>query len=459
MTNPIKAFFDIKPGERLLSLVMFFNFFLIITCFWILKPIKKAIFVSYYDKQGLDLFSWHLNAAQAEQIAKVLNLGVAFLAMVVFTWLVKHFVREKLTYIFSLFLIFCGTGFMLLINNASSWVVWSFYLYGDLYTTLMVATFFAFLNDSVTTHAAKRLYGIIGLGGVLGGVLGSTLVKVWAAKISSDPMLFIGTAMMLTELIMVLAYFAGRLVNQQRRPIRATPPPASPELPARNVAFEGARIVMRSRYLMSIVAIVGLYEIISTILDFQFVSTILHYLDGGDIGEQFATAYAIMNWVSLFVQLFLTSLIMTNYGIMIALLVLPIALASGSAIFMLAPVLWLGTLIPTLDGGLSYSINQSAKETLYVPTTVEEKYKAKAFIDMFVQRFAKTIAVGLTLVITVVFTDFAAVRWLSLLTIVLSGFWIAAVRHAGRKFEHLEREQASMLEHSSDTPIPDPTSS
>jgi AAA family ATP:ADP antiporter len=58
-------------------------------------------------------------------------------------------------------------------------VVWSFYLYGDLFSTLMVATFFVFLNDSVTPAAAKRLYGLIGLGGVAGGVFGASVLRVW----------------------------------------------------------------------------------------------------------------------------------------------------------------------------------------------------------------------------------------------------------------------------------------
>ena len=51
----------------------------------------------------------------------------------------------------------------------------------------------------------------------------------------------------------------------------------------------------------------------------------------------------------------------------------------------------------TADNAFSYSINQSAKEALYTPTTPDEKYKAKAFIDMFVQRFAKTLGVGRSL--------------------------------------------------------------
>ena len=53
----------------------------------------------------------------------------------------------------------------------------------------------------------------------------------------------------------------------------------------------------------------------------------------------------------------------------------------------------LAEFLNTADNAFSYSINQSAKEALYVPTTEDEKYKAKAFIDMFVQRAAKAVAV------------------------------------------------------------------
>jgi AAA family ATP:ADP antiporter len=105
---------------------------------------------------------------------------------------------------------------------------------------------------------------------------------------------------------------------------------------------------------------------------------------------------------------------------------------------MAVPVLWVGSLLNTIDNGFSYSINQSAKEALYVPTTPDEKYKAKAFIDMFVQRFAKAIAVGVSLAITVIFKDFASLRWLSILTIVIIVIWMAAARYAGKRFQSLE---------------------
>jgi AAA family ATP:ADP antiporter len=206
----------------------------------------------------------------------------------------------------------------------------------------------------------------------------------------------------------------------------------------RNPALEGAQLVLHSPYLFSIVGIVGLYEIVSTIMDFQFTSTIAHYLDGPAIGRQFSTVFAITNVVSMCVQLFLTSWIMTRFGLMAALLVLPLVTLAGSAAFMAVPVLWVGSLLNTIDNGFSYSINQSAKEALYVPTTPDEKYKAKAFIDMFVQRFAKAIAVGVSLAITVIFKDFASLRWLSILTIVIIVIWMAAARYAGKRFQSLE---------------------
>jgi AAA family ATP:ADP antiporter len=186
------------------------------------------------------------------------------------------------------------------------------------------------------------------------------------------------------------------------------------------------------------VAIVGLYEIISTIIDFQFTFTVSHYLDGADIGRHFALVYSITNWVSLLVQLFLTSYVMTRFGLATALLVLPFTIALGSSAFLLFPALWVGSMLSTADNGFSYSINQSAKEALYVPTSAAEKYRAKAFIDMFVQRFAKAIAVVISLGITFMFQDISSLRYLGLLTLALIVVWVVAARYAGKQFNELE---------------------
>jgi AAA family ATP:ADP antiporter len=435
--SPLKAIFDIRKTELPLALLMFSYFFLVITSFWILKPIKKSLFIGFYDQTGFTLFTWHMSGPQAELLAKVLNMVVAFAAVTIFTWLARSFRRQQLSYIFTAFFLACYVLYTLAMSSPGTLTVWSFYLFGDLFSTLMVATFFAFLNDSVSPDAAKRLYGLVGLGGVVGGVFGTTTVRVLIAEISVVGWLWICFGLGL--LVIVVASGAGRLVdrNNPPRPEPESKPAASHPRGQGNPALEGARLVGRSPYLLSIVAIVGLYEIVSTVMDFQFTSTIAHFLDGPAIAKQFATVFAITNIVSMLVQLFLTSFVMSRLGIGVALLVLPVAALAGSTAFMALPILLIGSALNTLDNGFSYSINQCAKEALYVPTTQDEKYKAKAFIDMFIQRFAKALAVVVSLGITTVFTDFYSLRWLSLFTIGIVGLWIYAAWYAGRRFNQI----------------------
>ena len=443
--------------ERLQTALMFSYFFLVITTFWILKPIKKGLFISYYKGVGgFDLLGWwQFDAAQAELLAKVLNMAVAAASVAVFTLLARSFRRQQLTCILSGFFILCFLAYSFLLEGAGSGTVWSFYLFGDLFSTMMVATFFAFLNDSVDSGSAKRLYGLIGLGGVSGGFFGSAVVGVNVKTLS--PALSMWLCLAIAVGIVLIALAAGRVVSrklaapatggdEEASASQAETPKAqaAPDSPSKgNPAWEGARLALRSRYLVSVVAIVGLYEMVSTIMDFQFTSTVLHYLDGPEIGEHFPRVFTFTNMVALVVQLFLTSLVMTRFGVGTALLFLPVAALLGSAGFMIAPVLLLGSLLNTTDNGFSYSINQSAKEALYVPTTRDEKYKAKAFIDMFVQRFAKALAVGLSLLITTLFAGYSSIRWLSLVAAAILLLWILAARYAGHTFR--EKEEASSV--------------
>ena len=451
MNTQKNAIFNIRKDEWPLAGLMFGYFFLVITSFWILKPIKKGLFIQFYDVSGFALMSWQLSAAQAELIAKVLNMVVAFIAVVVFTLLVRRLRRHWLTLAFTVFFIVGFIVYSQLIDTAGDWTVWSFYLFGDLFSTLMVATFFAFLNDSVTPEKAKRLYGLIGLGGVAGGVFGTTAGAIWIKSIPMSSWLWV--CVLLAVLIIVFSMLAGRLVEkdpelkaEQEKLNKKTADGARAAKKHGNPALEGARLVFASRYLLSIVAIVGIYEIVSTIIDFQFTTTIAHYLDGEAIGEQFTLMFTITNWVSLAVQLFLTSWIMTRFGLKTALMILPFMVMLGSMAFLALPVLAVGSLLNTVDNGFSYSINQSAKEALYVPTSSEEKYKAKAFIDMFVQRFAKAIAVFVSLGISMTFTTFDSIRYLSFVVLALLVLWYFAARYAGNHFASRERALAEKAE-------------
>ncbi|HSE39217.1 MAG TPA: Npt1/Npt2 family nucleotide transporter [Acidobacteriota bacterium] len=436
----IKGIFNIRKEELPFSLLMGFYFFLVITSFWIIKPIKKSLFISYYKGlEGFDLFGWHMLGSQAELLAKVLNMVVAAVAVTVFTILSRKYVRQQLTTIFSAFFIVCLFLYRMFLPHPTGGTVWTFYLFGDLYSTLMVPTFFAFLNDSVTGDQAKRLYGLVGFGGVAGGAVGATTVSTFVDKVSNENWMYImiGVAVV----IIVIATAAARMIPSRPKVVESKPAKDKKEP---NAALEGAKLALRSPYLLAIVAIVGFYEMTSTIMDFQFSASVEHFVPEDRIGNHFSRVFSITNITAMIVQLFLTSFIMTRFGVGVALMVLPFTAMLGSAGFLLLPSLWTGSLLNTADNGFSYSINQSAKEALYVPTTKDEKYKAKAFIDMFVQRFAKSIAVGISLVLTTFFAEFSTIRWLSLVVMLILVAWIFAARYAGRKFDEKNATTAAV---------------
>lgn len=452
-TTGLRAIFDVRRGERAVAGLMAFYFFLVITSFWILKPIKKTLFISHYAADGFNLLGGHFDAPSAELLAKVMNMLVAALAVIVFSALARRLRRERLAYVFTSFFLLAYGAFAFVGPASSGLSVWAFYLFGDLFSTLMVATFFAFLNDSVTSDAAKRLYGIVGFGGVLGGVFGASAVGVWIREIS--PEAWLGIAALLAGVILVVARGAAAALEKSPSltaantvpTVNAANPAEAPPAKAANPALAGARLVFRSSYLLSIVAIVGLYELVSTLLDFQFTSAVFEFApDEATRNQHYATVYAITNWLSMGVQLFLTSFVMRRFGLGVALLMLPAAIVLSSLGFLLTPSLLFGSLLSISDNGLNYSINQSSKEALYVPTTVEEKYQAKAFIDMFVQRMAKALGVGVGLLAQKFFVGFAAIPFLSLVVLPIALLWGGAALYAGRRFKALERGDAAVVE-------------
>lgn len=432
---------NVERRDIPLVALMFGYFFLVITTFWILKPIKKTAFIGHFTETGgLDLFGTTLTGAQAELIAKVLNMVVAFVAALVFSGLAKNLRREKLTFVFGGFSAAALTAFAVF-GTRGAVTVWLFYLFGDLFNTLMLATFFAFLNDSMSPDRAKRTYGPIVLGGVVGGAFGSLFVNVKIDDLTNQQWLFIGLG--LTALIIVVAWAAGRVVAKNPPPEAVAEEEAPPtEAPKKegSAALAGARLVARSRYLLAIVTIVGIYELVSTILDFQMTATIEALVPKADQGDAFSTVYAVTNAVALVVQLFLTGWLLQWLGVRRVILILPIVVAASSLGYFIAPVVLMGGLLSVSDNSLNYSLNQSAREALYTVTTRREKYQAKAFIDMFVQRFAKALAVGLALLITIIFSDFGDIRWLSLIAIAGAVVWFFAARYAGKRFHERAKE-------------------
>lgn len=422
----------LRRNERLHAVLMFSYFFFIVSAYWLIKPIKKALLVEYYQANGLTMLGFHLNAAQVELVAKEINMLIALMAALSFAKLSYHFKREILNLYIITFLAAGFAIFTLLLYRGEAVILWLFYLFGDFFVTIVVAGFFAFLNDSRDVYAAHRIYGLIVLGGVLGGFFGSAVVAAYAERL--EPSTATGICVGLLALIAVIAWLSGSIVEK-----------ISPAKPCRKVSVNkvkelqyGLHNIIRSNYLMGITSVVVIYEMVSAVMDYQFTSSVLHFISGEQLKVHFANVYSFTNFISIVLQLFLTRLVIMQFGVKTALMFLPLTAFIGEAAFALLPGLLFGSLLNTIDNAFSYSINQSAKEVLYVPVEREEKYRAKAFIDIFVLRAAKATAVAISLLLTLVFVGFEKVRWLSIIVIGLLFVWLMVIKYIDRIYKRME---------------------
>jgi ATP:ADP antiporter, AAA family len=424
--NSLKQMFNIRREELLKALPMSAFFFLVIATFWILKPIKRGLLIGYYKEHPLDLFGWQFGGAQTEQLAKVVNMLAALGLSFFFAFLSRKLSRQKILFVLCVLFGLCFLTYAKLVNSPGTATIWSFYVLGDMFNTAMVTFFWSFMSDIVTPEEAKRTYGMVGLGGVVGGLVGASIVHTSITSIGRGEMLTM--CIIPVGLMAIIGFVVNRQVHSDIN---------SPAVPQSHSAREGINLLLASKYLMAIAVIVALYELTSNIVDFQLSASVEQFVPGKlERDSYFGFVGQIQGVVSIIVQLFITSFVMRRFGVGTALLILPVSLFLGSLGFLALPTLAFASLMSVSDNSLNYSINQSAKEALYVPTSKSEKYQAKAFIDMFIQRFGKVIAVCLNLLV-VTFVTIANVRWLSLASISILVLWIAMVRFAGRNFDKM----------------------
>ena len=207
------------------------------------------------------------------------------------------------------------------------------------------------------------MYGFIGTGGLLGGILGSALVTSFVRGYSARPLILL--CIVLTLAIGLFTFQADRLARQTGTSLSYHDRPVLERIRTRTT-FDGVRMVMKSKYLLSIVGILALYEFCSQILDFQFSSVLAAHLSGGrDLQEYLAWVYLITDIFSLGTQCVLTSFLLNRFGPGAGLIVLPIAMALASTGFFWNGTLLMGSLLIISDNGLNYSINQTSRETLF----------------------------------------------------------------------------------------------
>mgnify|MGYP003673826446 CR=1 FL=1 len=211
-------FFDIRKKEWPNVLLMSLFFFMVIATFWILKPLKRGLLVNFYQDNPLQFLGTSFTGAEVEQLAKVVNMVVVYAVVVLFTLLSRKLKRQQL----NLFLnVFFGALFILFANlmaNPGAVTSWSFYVLGDMFNSAMVTFFWAYSNDIFNSDQAKRSYGIVGLGGIIGGIVGSTIVVGYVSKLGRPTLLYLSliplALMIAIGYLLMHAYITSRTLHK-----------------------------------------------------------------------------------------------------------------------------------------------------------------------------------------------------------------------------------------------------
>ena len=420
----------VERDELAIAGMLFFFFFLIIAVFQILKPLKAGLFVSHYG-------------AEIELYAKLTNIVVAGLGAAAFSLLYNRFARQQLLYALSAFFFSWFIALAGVMHRPDPFSIWAFYILGDLEATVMVVAFWAYLTDISSPSQGKRLFGLIGAGGVFGGWAGVSLAKLLLEGIGSQGLLLVAAAFMGLVMLLVSA-IEGQIVRTKTfRPamrLRVVREEEPRQVPSRTQMWEGGRLVMRSRYLLAIAGILVSYEFASQLIDYQF-KLAAESLSGETAAQAFFIDIGFYaSSLAVVVQLFLVGALMKRFGLGVTLLVLPVAIIGGSIGFLVLPAIVAASLLAIFDNGLNYSIQQTGRESLYLVATPEEKYKARAFVQMFLQRLAKGLSVVAVLVLGAMS---GSTEILTVMTVGVMGLMVVLSLYAGRHFSRASTAQDS----------------
>jgi AAA family ATP:ADP antiporter len=419
---------EVRSGEGAGALILAVNIFSVLTFYSLLKVIRDQLILT---QGGAEVKSY---SAAGQAI-----LALAFVPA--YAWVAARVDRMRLISIVTMFfavdlVIFAMIG----LSGGRVGVV--FFIWTGLFSLVMVAQFWAFANDIYSPERGKRLFPLVGVGQSLGGVAGAS-VAVTFAGVNPYALMLLAAAGLLMPL--GLTFWTNR---RERSVDRDTAAAADAPIGRRN----GFRMVFSDRYLFLIAMLFVVLNLVNTLggflLDRLIVEESLRQMAANPGADQGAIVSRLSGGVQLSVnilgfllQTLAVSRIFKLIGVRGALFILPILALGSYGMIMAVPIFAVVRIAKILENSTDYSIQQTTRHALFLPTSREAKYNAKQAIESFFWRAgdllqAGVVFVGATLAFTV--SQFAAIN--VVLVLIWLGIVLGIVREH-RKLVPVEREE------------------
>ncbi len=429
----------LRPGEGRAALWAALYFFTLLCGYYILRPLRETTGIEGGPDKLPILYTGTLIGTVL--VSPFFSFAVARWPRRVFVPLAYRFANANLLVFYLLFL-FVPQG-----DGASSgWpfgfvhVSRVFFVWLSVFNLLWTSLYGGFLADVFSLEQSKRLFALAGVGGTLGAITGSWIVRRWAPEIG--PVHLMVASMGLLELAVQCARRLGRTATRQA----ATPAPHLPAVLNQDEsviggnAWAGVRSVLRSPYLQAISAYLCLQSLAQTFLYFEQAQIVDAAIkDRGQRAAFFASLNMWQNVLTLGLQLFVTGRLMQRLGLTASLIAYPLGAALCFGTLGMERNLQVIFAAQILMSGLHYAVGRPTRDALYTVVPREDKYKAKSFIDTFVYRGGDALAGwtfnGLEKALLRAGTDaLAAIAWIAL---PLCAVWVAVAARLGRRQERI----------------------
>jgi CRP-like cAMP-binding protein/ATP/ADP translocase/HEAT repeat protein len=380
VTNPLTLFtrqFQSDRAEYTKIFSLFGYLFFIVSASTISRTAADTLFLSRYDASVLS----YMYLPQA---------AILLLTGFIYQKLCGRFRTDQMV----VSVIITASALALLsrvaVGIGFGWIFPVIYVGYDVLNFLMIVCFWQFATSIMDQRKAKRMIGLVGSGGLVGGILSGFGLKLLVQPLGTENLIFIYAAAQLLCLLFVLRLLRGVPSPVEFFAIKSNLKKSSK---ARTRVQEEKRGLFQSVPHLKYVAIMaGTLTISLTLIDYQFKVILRGTLQNEELASFMGSFYGFAGLLALFIQLFISGKIITRFGVMLAILVFPIALFTGSFALLLMPVLAVATAVKASDKVLGDTIYSSVSQLIMFPVSPEWRGRAKGFLDGIVRNGAKGIA-------------------------------------------------------------------
>jgi ATP:ADP antiporter, AAA family len=389
-----------QPGElpRLLGLMGLF--FLVVCAVGILRPIKNAL---------------ALDGLGATDFYRVYLVSAAVVLFVpAFNRLADRLPWRTLFAAIAMFFALNLVVFRLVYVDGSALFGLAFYGWYDLFAAALVTQFFMATQFYFDARSARRAYPIVIAGGSIGATLGGGVTGVFAERVGTPNLLLVAAA-----LIALFAIGIPWVLKSGTRQPRARD----------TVRVSGVRDLLAHRQVRLIAGAVLLTIVVKQLVDYQFNALTKEVFESRDAISAFQGKFnAATQWLPLIVLAGLRPAL-RRWGVGAAVLLLPMLMFGAAVGLAVTFSLAAAVVAKGADMTLRYSADRAGREILYVPVPEEIKLRAKAWIDVAIEKGLGKVVAALLIMLLLTFMELRQIAWV---TVVIAAGWVAfalAIRH------------------------------